>query len=107
MPPGKLISQCPLCRTAYTQADLAVLGEQQSFRWVHCACPQCGHKMMAFMLESVGIASSIGMPTDLNAADAKRVLALAPLSSDDCIYTHAVLEQDSQDLCRLLQKSPS
>lgn len=58
--------------------------------------------MLALILETQGSFSSVGLMTDLEAKDALRFREYEPLSDDDCIATHRLLEEDSRAFCSLL-----
>ena len=60
---------------------------------------------MAVVLENAGSVSSMGLVTDLEVQDAIRFQGRGPVTSDECIRFHQVLEGDSRGLCqRLLDK---
>lgn len=59
--------------------------------------------MLAIVLEAQGSMSSLGLMTDLEATDALRFQEYAPISADDCIAAHRVLEEGSQAFCEALR----
>ncbi len=61
--------------------------------------------MMAIVLEANGAVSSVGLVTDLEAADALRMNDRAPISDDDCIAAHRILQQESRAFCAQLMTS--
>ncbi len=62
--------------------------------------------MLAVVLEASGVVSSVGVVTDLEAADAKRFHEAAAISVDECLQFHVQLETQSRELCQaLLQPS--
>jgi len=100
--PEQILTQCPLCQTVYGQEGISLLGEHGAARLYHCSCQSCGHAMLAVVMEGGGLVSSVGMVTDLQAADAKRFRNQGVISTDECIKSHDLLENCSQDLCRRL-----
>ncbi len=58
--------------------------------------------MMAVVLESSGVVSSVGVVTDLEAADAKRFHDAPAISVDECLRFHIQLEEESRALCHSL-----
>ena len=101
----KLLAHCPLCQSAYQESAIRLLGERGTTRLFHCTCGRCGHAVLAVVLENAGSVSSMGLVTDLEVQDAIRFQGRGPVTSDECIHFHQVLEGDSQSLCqRLLDK---
>ncbi|MBU1349090.1 hypothetical protein KJ781_03405 [Patescibacteria group bacterium] len=99
---SKLLAHCPLCQTAYGDAEVRLLGERGSTRLFHCSCRSCGHAMLAVILESQGAVSSVGLVTDLEVQDAMRFRGAAPISADDCVLAHQMLEDESKGFCEAL-----
>ncbi|MFH1078589.1 MAG: hypothetical protein V1745_04925 [Patescibacteria group bacterium] len=99
---SKLLAHCPLCQTAYGGAEVRLLGERGTTRLFHCSCRSCGHAMLAVILESQGSVSSVGLVTDLEVQDAMRFRGAVPISADDCVTAHRILENESQAFCSSL-----
>ncbi len=103
--PQKILGHCPLCHAAYATSEIRQLGEKGPTRLFHCTCTDCGHAVLAVIMETSGNISSVGLVTDLEIQDALRFAELPAVSSDECIAAHRVLEQDSCAWCaRLLDK---
>lgn len=98
--PSKLLAQCPMCQSFYDQNEIRLVGEQTGSRLFHCTCKSCGHAMLAVILESSGMVSSIGVVTDLEAGDVLRFREASPVSVDECIRIHKVLEEESFAFCQ-------
>lgn len=62
--------------------------------------------MMAVVLEASGVVSSVGVVTDLEAADAKRFHQASPITVDECLHFHVQLEDQSRELCQALLHPP-
>jgi len=90
-PDQQLLAQCPLCQATYQKDAVRLLGERGATRLFHCSCQQCGHAVMAILLESSGWVSSVGVVTDLTAQDALRFRTSEPISADECIRFHQQL----------------
>lgn len=58
--------------------------------------------MLAVVLEASGVVSSVGVVTDLEAADAQRFHDAAPITVDECLHFHVQLEDESRELCKVL-----
>lgn len=100
--PSRILAQCPLCQAAYREDEIRLVGERGASRLFHCNCEECGHSMLAIVLESSGWVSSVGLVTDLEAEEASRVQRSAPISVDECINLHRLLEGESNALCQSL-----
>lgn len=83
---------------------MRLVGEKGATRLFHCTCRACGHAMLALILETQGSMSTVGVVTDLEVQDALRFRDLEPITDDDCIQAHRVVEGESRELCRLLMK---
>lgn len=103
--PSNLLAHCPLCQAAYDEKQVRLVGEKGTTRLFHCTCQSCGHAMLALVLESQGALSSVGLVTDLEIQDAMRFMAEDSITSDDCLKTHRILQDESKDFCRLLTKA--
>jgi len=63
--------------------------------------------MLAIILETQGSMSSVGLMTDLEIQDALRFRESPPISADDCIAAHRLLQEESQEFCRSLRLQKS
>jgi hypothetical protein len=106
-----MLAHCPLCQAAYGDDAVQFLGDlgsrpgRGSSRMFHLTCAKCSHALLAVVVESPHGVSSIGLVTDLEASDAARVYALAPVSADDVVRAHMELDTRSADLCRDLMNA--
>lgn len=91
-----------MCQTTYPKEGIRLLGVRDGAKLFHCSCLQCGHAVVAIVLESAGWVSSVGMVTDMKMPDAVRVQSLPAVSSDECIGFHTELEQKSREICAWL-----
>ncbi|MEK7116481.1 MAG: hypothetical protein AAB879_03740 [Patescibacteria group bacterium] len=98
----KVLAHCPLCQAAYPSSDVRLLGEKGTLRLFHCTCNSCGHAVLAVVLETSGSVSSVGLVTDLEVSDAFHFQNAKPVTSDECITFHQLLELDSAGFCRRL-----
>lgn len=100
--PSRLIVECPLCHAAYQEDAVKALGETAAGKLFHCSCGDCGRSMMALMRENTGYVSTIGLVTDQTVGDAVRLTDRGPISADECIGTHTLLERESRELVQKL-----
>jgi len=98
----QLLAHCPVCHAAYPAADVRLLGERGTTRLFHCTCASCGNAVLAVVLENAGSVSSMGLVTDLEIQDALRFQEVLPVSTDECLAVHRILETQSQAFCRQL-----
>lgn len=105
--PSRLIAACPLCQASYQDGAIRLVGEKGAHRMFHCSCRQCGHAILAVVLETSGWVSSIGVMTDLEAKDALRLQESTPITSDECIKYYHIFEQESAVFCKELLQKPS
>ncbi len=97
--PSQILAQCPLCQATYQTNEVRLIGEHGPTKLFHCSCLQCGHAVLAVVLEQAGWVSSVGMVTDLEAQDAMNFQDVAPISSDECIAFHRALQGQSKAFC--------
>ncbi|HWQ99353.1 MAG TPA: hypothetical protein VN397_00715 [Candidatus Methylomirabilis sp.] len=114
--PPKMLAHCPLCQTAYEDRSIRLLGELASpsaspvpgqsgsgmARMFHLTCASCCHAVLAVILENQNGVSSVGLVTDLEAQDAVRIQNAVPITADDCVAAHELLESKSREICTKL-----
>lgn len=96
-----------MCHSVYEQTGVRLLRELGGTRLFHCSCHSCGRSMLALMLENSGWLSTVGLVTDLGVTDALRLEQSAPISSDECIRLHRMIDKNSQAFCRFLTENKS
>ena len=97
----KILSQCPVCATLYAEDSIGFVGEQGKMRLYHCVCKACGNSMLTIVVDG-GMASSLGLVTDLELEDALQARSRAAISTDECVAFHDLIDQKSRDFCRSL-----
>lgn len=105
--PSRLIAHCPLCQALYDQREVRLLSEKGQTRLFHCTCRGCGHALLAFILETHGSVSSVGLVTDLEADDAARFQERTAITADECLTIHKQLAERSREFCHALRPSHS
>lgn len=105
--PSRILTTCPLCQSAYGRGEIRLVGDRGTSKLFHCRCTQCGHAMLAVIMEARGWVSSIGLVTDLEATDAMRFQTAQPIQTDECVAWHQMLEEKSAELCALLSGPPA
>lgn len=97
-----LLTHCPICRSLYAKEDVKLVEEASSVRLYHSNCQSCGHGLLAYVIESPGGVSSLGLVTDASGVDAVRLAENVPVSAEECIEAHRLILADSRELCRRL-----
>lgn len=90
----KLMKECPLCGREYSETALKIIDESDETRLVHMTCSHCSHAMLAMVLTTRLGLSSIGILTDLTAADVGNFQKKFPLTEDDILNFHNYLENN-------------
>ncbi|MDO8625925.1 MAG: hypothetical protein Q7K39_00500 [Candidatus Magasanikbacteria bacterium] len=81
----KIISRCPVCSTIYNQEDARSFAYEEKAALVHLTCRHCQGFFLAMVVKlGVGL-SSVGMVTDLNYIDLKRLHAAGTIEIDELI----------------------
>ncbi len=101
---SRLIVECPHCHTTYTEETVTLVRDEGERQLFHCACPSCKRSMIAFIRDHEGWISTMGVVTDLDAADAVRLAVRSPVDADECIHAYQYISQQSQNLCQILLK---
>ena len=89
----RVMRECPVCNTAYRAEQVAVLEADGHNHLVHLTCGACQNALLAMVVVSPLGMSSIGVMTDLTAADADRFRLEPPVSEEDVLSFHQVLQQ--------------
>ena len=88
----KLMKQCPLCQGSYQAGEDNVVTKKTGAHLVHITCPHCQGSVLAVITISQMGLGSIGMITDLNAEDVKRLHGQTPISEDELLEFHGLLK---------------
>lgn len=97
-----LLTHCPICHTSYPKEAVKLVEEREQARQYHSMCQNCGHGLLAYVLEISGGISSLGLVTDASCVDLVRLADRQPIGSDECMEAHRLLTQNSQGVCRRL-----
>jgi hypothetical protein len=88
----QFINKCPACSAAYDVERAELFAKYDQACLVHQTCPTCRSYFIA-MIVSVGHGlSSVGMVTDLNLEDAKRLHGSEPINLDEALEAYEVLQ---------------
>ncbi|MFH1429986.1 MAG: hypothetical protein ABIG71_00505 [Candidatus Uhrbacteria bacterium] len=94
----RLISYCPVCDTSYNPMEARVIDERDDKHLMHIRCKKCAHSILALVLTSSMGVSSMGLLTDLTFDDVTKFRDAEPISVDDVIVFHQLLEKKEADV---------
>ncbi|HYF05436.1 MAG TPA: hypothetical protein VEA59_04655 [Patescibacteria group bacterium] len=101
-----LILRCPICNEHYQLSGMEVLeSEEDEFMaeskvLLHSTCKACKATVIFNIDISGPDVFSVGMITDLTAADSIKFKDLDPISVDDCIALHESLKGNKYNFVR-------
>ncbi|MCX6781928.1 MAG: hypothetical protein NTW66_02315 [Candidatus Magasanikbacteria bacterium] len=81
----KFINKCPVCGVEYVPEKARLFAQNEKANLVHISCKSCHGNFIAMVLVMQGGISTIGMVSDLNFEDAKRLHVLPPVNIDELI----------------------
>lgn len=87
----RLLQQCPVCKGQYDAKQARILEDRGEAHLVHITCPHCQNAILAVIVSSPIGMSSVGMMTDLNEADVKRLRRRGALTEDEVLNFHSFL----------------
>lgn len=90
----KLMQECPVCKGQYGVDQPKVLEENGNAHLVHITCPHCQNFILAVIVVSNLGMSSVGMVTDLNESDVKRLRSKNSISEDDLLNFYTFLKNN-------------
>mgnify|MGYP006991938422 CR=1 FL=1 len=89
----KLVARCPVCQTEHNPVETAILEESDNSHLLYIKCRKCGSGVAASITPGAYGVASLGVLTDLNAAEIKQATAWGTVSDDDVL---AVAESFNQ-----------
>ena len=94
----KALVHCPVCSKEYRPAELRLLGQEDKRSTLLLTCESCGASTLVYVsMSPVGVVS-MGVLTDLEQGEAKRLFKGEAISSDEVLTVHQFLkEHDSVD----------
>ncbi|MFH1292258.1 MAG: hypothetical protein ABIH87_03600 [bacterium] len=88
-----LINQCPACGKSYNSDTSKLFLDVNKAHLVHITCQACSSYFLAMIMEFGRGISTIGMVTDLNFEDIKRLYSQAPIELNEAIDGCQEVEQ--------------
>ncbi len=90
----KIIGHCPICNDRYDSANAQLFAQRESANLVHITCKKCASNFIAMIVNMNNGLSSVGMVTDLNFDDAKKIYKTSPITVDEIISGHEFLKNN-------------
>jgi len=87
------IIRCPVCNKKYRPAKMLMIDEDEKRTTFHLACTDCGASSMVFVSMGQFGVVSLGILTDLQQNEAKKVFFDTVVSSDQVLEAHQFLKQ--------------
>lgn len=91
----KFISRCPVCNENYNLEGAKLVEEKDNACLIHLTCGKCQGYFLTMVLNFSHGLSSVGMITDLNYNDAQRIYRSVPLTLDEVLNTHQLIEKNN------------
>ncbi|NQU77088.1 hypothetical protein HQ544_00130 [Candidatus Falkowbacteria bacterium] len=88
---------CPLCEARYNPFFARVLETKDEAHLLHSECESCGSYIISLVSNTPFGLSSIGIITDLTAADVLKFKDKPEITSDDVIEFHQQFQKDQKD----------
>jgi hypothetical protein len=97
-----LMTHCPMCKALYAAEAVKLVNEKAHVKLYHSTCHTCMHGLFYYVVQSEGGVSAVGLVTDAAGDDALRLANSKVVTADECISTHRIVSNQSQDLCQNL-----
>lgn len=82
----RLIGPCPVCKSAYSLSNIAVLKDSGQTSLLHMDCGNCRTSVFMTLIKSrVGVVTNVGVLTDLSKEDFHRFNDLPAINLDEVI----------------------
>jgi hypothetical protein len=83
-----ILETCFFCNTPYLRDDFLVLDEQDQKSTLHVTCAKCNTSILIFSsVAGIGVVN-LGITTDLDKKEAKRLFQNKVVSTDDVLELH-------------------
>lgn len=90
--------RCMVCNKKHRPRKMIVLEEGADRTTFHLSCDDCGTASLLFLSQGQMGIVSLGMMTDLEQGEARRLYKGAPVSSDEVLEAHTVLKNFTGDV---------
>ncbi len=90
----KFINRCPVCSENYLPEKAKVFAKNETARLVHITCVKCQSYFVTMILTMGQGLSSVGMVTDLNYDDIRRLNKLPAISTNEAIESYTLIQEE-------------
>lgn len=89
----RALTHCPWCELQFQDLRVYLLAEQNTLQLFHFECAACRMNILAAVLLSGKVITSVGVISDLARLDAQRMIQSRPVQEDDVIQLHQLLQR--------------
>lgn len=88
------LGHCHQCNAPYSSKQAKVIRRGNGVTYLHVDCAECQASiLLAMMVGSLGLVTTIGLPTDLTKEDLERFADAPAITHDDVLALHKMLEE--------------
>lgn len=88
----KLVSRCPVCQTEHNPMETSILNELEGSHLLYIKCRKCGSGVVASVTPNALGMASLGVVTDLTAAEIKEAANWGQVNEDDVLSAISYLK---------------
>jgi len=89
----KYLGSCPSCETGFGSRNASVIKKKPDMSHIYAQCPNCKSSVSVFVFRSrIGFVTTVGILTDMQKEDILRLKRVRPISADDVLELHKILE---------------
>jgi transcription elongation factor Elf1 len=89
----KALVHCPVCSKEYRPAKILLLDQEDKRSTLHLTCEHCGASTLVYVsMSPVGVVS-MGVLTDLEQGEARRLFKGEAISGDEVLTVHQFLKE--------------
>ncbi|PIP27170.1 MAG: hypothetical protein COX30_03345 [Candidatus Moranbacteria bacterium CG23_combo_of_CG06-09_8_20_14_all_39_10] len=97
------LAKCAVCEGSLDLANVIVLEEKEQKTTVHVTCPQCNSAAIVFLSNNQTGMVSVGIATDLDGAEVKKLFGSEVISADEIIDLHEFVSSEQGDIMQLIK----
>lgn len=90
----KFINRCPICSSVYDSKEAKLFAKNDTATLVHLTCSNCVSYFVAMILVVGQGVSTVGMVTDLSFKDVNRLFRKDPITMDEIIDGHELIQKN-------------
>jgi len=90
----KILSNCPVCGFTYKSGSAKSFASKQNASFMHITCGNCKSYFVAIVMMLGKGTSTVGVITDLNFEDVKKLHKASPISIDELIEGRKTINHD-------------